>query len=230
MSMDMSRVVFVSGHDDITGEEFSQHYVTQLFELMRDPDVSFIVADAPGCDEIVQLTLAHGAHDRVTVYHAFENPRKNHGAVDGGNPFPTVGGFSDCDERDAAMIEASNEDLTWLRDAPWKSRNKRLAQVPKKRALKNVRDAAARYEKEMASYPEFHVSEYEDDHCERQIIVRKMPDDDHNVYRSGPHKNVIRMPQSLYDDFEVARNKYHELSWKLKTHWSMQRPKDEDDV
>ncbi|MBY0358491.1 MAG: hypothetical protein K2W82_10865 [Candidatus Obscuribacterales bacterium] len=104
--------VFVSGHLDLTAEEFVEHYVPVLDRYVAE-GAEFVVGDARGADKMSQDYLAlKGA--KVTVYHMLEAPRNNSG-------FPTVGGFKSDGERDAAMTVASNHDLAWVRPGKEKS-------------------------------------------------------------------------------------------------------------
>lgn len=108
----MKKVYFVSGHLDITTEEFEQHYVPRLDAAVKE-GASFVVGDAKGVDFIAQHHLA--LCDRVTVYHMFTEPRVNAAS------FPTVGGFKNDTERDAAMTAASTTDIAWVRPGREKS-------------------------------------------------------------------------------------------------------------
>lgn len=107
-------VYFVSGHLDLTQEEFDQHYVPALYQALGEGSLSaFLLADAKGADSLAQFFLAGRLSDvdrvRVTVYHMFEKPRYNAG------PFPTRGGFIGDTDRDRAMTMASNKDIAWVR-------------------------------------------------------------------------------------------------------------------
>ena len=106
-------VVFVSGHLDLTAEEFEAHYAPAL-ERYAAEGARFVVGDARGCDAMVQRWLAALAPQRVTVFHMFDQPRNNAG-------FPVRGGFASDDARDAAMTAASTTDLAWVRPGREKS-------------------------------------------------------------------------------------------------------------
>jgi hypothetical protein len=98
---------FISGHLDLTAEEFAEHYQPQLDAALAE-GAAFVVGDARGADALAQAYLS-GKTTHVTVYHMFERPRHNLGA------FPTCGGFSSDTERDQAMTSASTDDLAWVR-------------------------------------------------------------------------------------------------------------------
>lgn len=109
----MKPTYFVSGHLDITAQEFCTHYVPALRKAVG-AGADFVVGDAPGCDSLAQLflhllRLVEGQRAfEVTVYHMLERPRHNVG-------FPTCGGFRTDAERDAALTAASTVDIAWVR-------------------------------------------------------------------------------------------------------------------
>lgn len=101
---------FVSGHLDLTMEEFRDHYAPRIAAaIAADSDAAFVVGDARGCDLMAQICLRDARALRVQVFHMFERPRNNVGG------FPTVGGFATDSARDAAMTDASNADIAWVR-------------------------------------------------------------------------------------------------------------------
>jgi hypothetical protein len=106
---------FVSGHLDLTGAEFHDHYVQRLTQALED-GATFVIGDAKGADGWAQFyLLSCGAGHRVTVYHMLDSPRVNAGH------FPTVGGFTSDAARDAAMTAASDADIAWVRPGREKS-------------------------------------------------------------------------------------------------------------
>ncbi len=102
---------FVSGHLDLTLDEFQEHYVPQLEAALKEGD-DFVVGDAPGADALTQAWLAENLRIPY-VYHMLERPRNHIGG------FPLVGGFTTDEARDEAMTRASNEDIVWLRPGRW---------------------------------------------------------------------------------------------------------------
>jgi len=103
------KVYFVSGHRDITDEEFQKHYEPVLFKVINE-EAKFIVADCRGCDIMAQkyLKAMMVPKDNVRVYHMFDEPRFNAG-------FHTIGGFANDIGRDTAMTEDSDVDIAWVR-------------------------------------------------------------------------------------------------------------------
>lgn len=101
---------FVSGHLDLTVDEFRGHYAPRIAAaLSEDPDAAFVVGDARGCDLMAQLHLRNARALRVQVFYALDRPRNNVGG------FPAVGGFASDGDRDAAMTAASDADIAWVR-------------------------------------------------------------------------------------------------------------------
>jgi hypothetical protein len=109
------KTVFISGHLDLTEEEFAEHYVPRLRHYCAH-GYHFVVGDARGADTLAQKFLAANHHKPyVNVYHLFTEPRNLHGE------FSCVGGYTSDSERDAAMTNVSDEDLAWVRPGREKS-------------------------------------------------------------------------------------------------------------
>lgn len=106
---------FISGHRDITEEEFEINYKVAIDSVLFDnPNAIFVVGDYYGVDIMAQNYLLDHVGiepERVTVYHMFDSPRnKNEKVVN------LVGGFKSDEERDAAMTKASAFDIAFVRD------------------------------------------------------------------------------------------------------------------
>ena len=112
---------FISGHLDLTPEEFSEHYAPKI-DAGIEAKANFVVGDARGADALAQQYLhskqlpphTEAFPHRVKVYHMLDAPRFNAG-------FPTVGGFKSDADRDMAMTFASYEDICWVRPGREKS-------------------------------------------------------------------------------------------------------------
>ena len=100
---------FISGHLDLTPEEFEAHYVPKLIEALADPDSKFIVGDARGADAMAQKFLSSRT-ENVTIFHMFERPRN---FVKG---YGLRGGFKGDAERDITMTRHSDADIAWVRN------------------------------------------------------------------------------------------------------------------
>jgi hypothetical protein len=98
-------VNFVSGHLDLTSDEFDTYYRPLLDEALARGE-SFVVGDARGADSLTQHYLL-GKTNAVVVYHMFTSPRNNAG-------FKTIGGFETDEARDIQMTADSDRDITWV--------------------------------------------------------------------------------------------------------------------
>lgn len=105
---------FVSGHLDLTIEEFREHYIPQIARAIAE-DAAFVIGDARGCDLMAQLYLWDARTVRVQVFHMLKAPRHNVGG------FPTIGGFPSDASRDDTMTAASSADIAWVRPGREKS-------------------------------------------------------------------------------------------------------------
>lgn len=106
---------FISGHRDITEDEFERNYKMALEEAVNTVDgCRFVVGDYYGVDIMAQnylIDVLGVEPEMITVYHMFEAPRNIHPEIKN-----TVGGFESDRERDAAMTEASAYDIAFVRD------------------------------------------------------------------------------------------------------------------
>lgn len=138
------KVAFISGHRDITEEEFETHYAPGIKEYARQ-GYSFVVGDCEGCDkmaaELISLIISAFPEKNITlnIYHMLQEPRFRVGSLctDGvwrvepllsnkqAKNWPEVryiGGFKTDEARDAAMTAASDVDIAFIRDkSKWKS-------------------------------------------------------------------------------------------------------------
>jgi len=106
----MSTTYFISGHRDLTEQEFELHYIPAILVAMVGRDAKFVIGDCAGADKMAQDFLMQQDYprDQVKVFHMFTAPRNNAG-------FPTEGGFKNDIERDTAMMMCSHEDIAWVR-------------------------------------------------------------------------------------------------------------------
>lgn len=109
------KTIFVSGHLDLNDAEFAEHYAPSLREFASEPDMHFIVGDAPGADTKAQEYLKALGVTRLTVYHMFTAPRNWCGVG------TLKGGYTSDNARDAAMTAESTDDLAWVRPGREKS-------------------------------------------------------------------------------------------------------------
>ena len=103
-----ANVMMISGHRDVTQEEFDEHYVPMLDKAMEEK-CSFVVGDCEGVDFMAQEYLYSKGEMNVIVFHMFTDPRF---AVE---RYKHLGGFQSDVDRDFAMTLFSDEDLCWIR-------------------------------------------------------------------------------------------------------------------
>lgn len=110
----MSDIIFISGHRDITHNEFMVHYAGQINNLCVE-GCSFVVGDCQGVDYMAQKVLKEMGAKNVIVFHMDENPNYY---VSGHSK---SGGYKSDVHRDFAMTLASDRDLCWVREGKERS-------------------------------------------------------------------------------------------------------------
>lgn len=112
---DISSTYFISGHRDITEDEFEFNYIPLINAALHEREnACFVVGDFNGVDIMAQNYLMDVVcidPSRVTVYHMLEAPRNINPSIT-----QTKGGFKSDEERDAAMTKASFKDIALVRD------------------------------------------------------------------------------------------------------------------
>ena len=116
-------IAFISGHLDLTVDEFDEHYGPLIKDAVSRGD-TFVLGDAKGTDTFaLQYLLAQRASG-VTLYHMLVCPRISTQVIfsikDQIN-LRIVGGFKSDEERDAAMTAVSDYDIAWVRPGREKS-------------------------------------------------------------------------------------------------------------
>jgi len=107
---------FISGHGDLTLEEFEEHYHPMIEKALSE-DGWFVIGDYKGADTMANKFLSDYLffnksmfpYTEVIVYHVGDKPRNNPGR------FETFPGFSSDEERDATMTRHSSVDIAWVR-------------------------------------------------------------------------------------------------------------------
>ena len=106
---------FISGHRDITNEEFEYAYAPRIENIIEEnPSAKFVVGDYHGVDIMAQnylIDVLQVNPDNITVYHMGDKPMNINPKITN-----TVGGFKTDEERDAAMTKNSFEDIAFVRD------------------------------------------------------------------------------------------------------------------
>jgi hypothetical protein len=104
---------FISGHRDITEDEFEKY--KELLKKITDSNnkALFVVGDYNGVDIMAQnylIDVLNIETNRITVYHMSENPMNINPKIEN-----TVGGFTTDEERDCAMTMNSEHDVAFVR-------------------------------------------------------------------------------------------------------------------
>lgn len=110
----MTKVAFISGHRDVTNDEFKIHYAPLIDLAVKNKD-RIVVGDYHGVDIMAQKYLDYLGYDDVIVYHMFQKPRNS---VD---RYPVRGGYISDEDRDSAMTRDSDYDIAWVRAGKEKS-------------------------------------------------------------------------------------------------------------
>jgi hypothetical protein len=119
--MTKPEVAFISGHIDLTSEQFDKYYVKEIDDAIAK-GCNFVVGNALGCDAMALQYLKEKVDsNRVTVYHRespYDKVNKQHLTM---NDIKKLGykniltGYSSFDQRDAHMTEDSDFDIAWVR-------------------------------------------------------------------------------------------------------------------
>lgn len=110
---DLSKTFFISGHRNITNEEFQIYKDVLKKNTQEIPDSLFVIGDYQGVDIMAQNYLIDELNvhpDRITIYHMFDEPRNINSKI-----MHTVGGFESDEERDAAMTMNSGHDIAFVK-------------------------------------------------------------------------------------------------------------------
>lgn len=108
---------FISGHRDITENEFEYYYIPLINEaLSENPNAKFIVGDCDGVDIMAQNYLVSIIDDisRITVYCVGDTPKNINSEL-----IYIKNGFNDEREKDIAMTNASFKDIALVRQCEY---------------------------------------------------------------------------------------------------------------
>jgi hypothetical protein len=109
----MNRKIFISGHCNITHEEFDNHYKPKLDEIISNPIHNILIGNARGADTLAldYLIFNNYPKELITIY--FYSPYNcSMNKYEGLN---IVNGFTSYTKRDSEMTKLSTEDLLWIR-------------------------------------------------------------------------------------------------------------------
>lgn len=108
---------FISGHRDITENEFEYYYIPLINEaLSENPNAKFIVGDCDGVDIMAQNYLVSIIDDisRITVYCVGDTPKNINSEL-----IYIKNGFNNEREKDTAMTNASFKDIALVRQCEY---------------------------------------------------------------------------------------------------------------
>ena len=128
-------IYFVSGHRDLSYEDFEKYYVPILVGILTDDDYPmFVVGDCDGVDKFaMDYIYNHMRCGELIIYHMFDSSRNiPEGYIE---KKPTLdewleedlvevhfmGGFQSDIERDSAMTKNSDCDIAFVKDNRWDS-------------------------------------------------------------------------------------------------------------
>jgi hypothetical protein len=163
-------IAFISGHLDLTQEEFDLHYKPVILHAFARGH-EFIMGDARGADTMAQHLLSLYAID-FTVYHMFEAPRNfiNFEKTKEGSKL--IGGFTTDKERDEAMTLHSDYDITWVREGSRKHCGTALNIKRREETFKNIkpfkRDLTKEHTRVLLRW-RFNINEEEDRFTEEEL-------------------------------------------------------------
>lgn len=126
-------IYFISGHRDLTWEEFTLWYAPTISSIYYcDVDAHFILADCEGCDRMAQnyLSALGIPYSRIMIYHMHEEPSY---LADG--DWDTMPGYDNDIDRDTAMTRDSDKDIAFIREG---KENSGTAQNILRRWTKNL--------------------------------------------------------------------------------------------
>lgn len=111
---------FISGHRDITKDEFERNYIPALERVIEDdPESVFVVGDYGGADIMAQdylMNFTDVGPDRVIVYCMGNTPANANKDI-----MRFKRGYASDIERDSAMTDASIRDIAFVREGKYDS-------------------------------------------------------------------------------------------------------------
>lgn len=123
-------IYFISGHRDLSYEEFEKYYVPKIEEVIKsDPFAEFLVGDCDGVDKYAMDYLYSQTSKEFAIYHMFDTPRNlpSNYTFSGSikeimiGRVAVIGHFKTDEERDSAMTRNSDFDIAFVKDGRWNS-------------------------------------------------------------------------------------------------------------
>ena len=107
---------FISGHTDLTLDQFNSHYKSKITDAASDSKSLFVMGDAPGVDFMAQKLLldllGDAIYERICVYHRGDKPY-----MLADEKIKRIGGFKSHDNKDRQMTLDSNVDIAFVRSS-----------------------------------------------------------------------------------------------------------------
>ena len=110
-------IYFISGHRDLTQEEFDKYYVPKITRVMdEDPFADFVIGDWEGCDKMaLEYILSQESYGYISIYCVGQCRIKPFG-YDATNFERTfINFYTSYDDCDATMTQDSDFDIAWIR-------------------------------------------------------------------------------------------------------------------
>lgn len=213
---------YVSGHLDLTVEEFAVHYAPRILQALGAGHRRFVVGDAPGCDLMAQQMLVDLKQGRCSalpsvaypdidlrVYHMFSSPRRLYDPL---HTAALVGGFLTDEERDAAMTRASDEDIAWVRPGKRKRNSGTAKNLQRRLDLQRARVLEGR-----RAWPRFVVAEsYDDDGVHLHLHDPTDPLTAHPELAIPVEPGVLERYRAAQERMRLARREYYEVQRELR--------------
>ena len=108
---------FISGHRDLTQEEFVKHYIPTLENILKnDPMANFVVGDWEGCDKMaIEWLISHRDYPDVYIYYVDEVRVTFFGEKLINFYNVMLRPCASYDECDSRMTQDSDFDVAWIR-------------------------------------------------------------------------------------------------------------------
>lgn len=116
------KTFFISGHTNLSDEEFKLHYVprlNQIIELAKsnadEKPVAVVIGNAWGADKMAfdYLVINNFPKNLITIYHYGSGVSEDYYGFFLGTE--VISGFKSYTNRDKFMTENSDEDILWVR-------------------------------------------------------------------------------------------------------------------
>lgn len=110
-------IYFISGHRDLTKEEFEQHYIPQISKVMDvDSRANFVIGDWEGCDTMaLEFILSQPSYDFISIFCVDKPNIRIFGKCPETFERVFIYKCKSYDECDDTMTKISDFDIAWIR-------------------------------------------------------------------------------------------------------------------